>query len=160
MSGRSLDLRCLVEAAPERVFAALTRPGELSAWWGPHGFSTPEVDLDLRVGGAYRFTMQPPEGDAFHLGGEFLEIEPPTRLVSTFRWEEPTPDDRETIVALTLTPVGDTTEVRLLQAGFATDERLALHRRGWRDAFEKLRALLGRGGPGATAGAIAPPGPR
>lgn len=143
--GSVLELRCLVAAPPERVFAALTRPGDLSAWWGPHGFSTPGIELDLRVGGAYRFTMQPPEGAAFHLSGEFLEIDPPSRLVTTFRWEEPTPDDRETIVTLTLAPVDAATEVRLSQAAFATDERLALHRSGWADAFEKLRALLGGG---------------
>jgi Activator of Hsp90 ATPase homolog 1-like protein len=67
---------------------------------GPHGYTTPEIDLDLRVGGGYRFTMQPPDGDRFHLAGEFLKIEPPSRLVYTFRWEEPDPDDRETVVTI------------------------------------------------------------
>ena len=47
--------------------------------------------LDLSVGGGYRFTMQPPDGDPFRLSGEFHEIAPPSRLVYTFRWEEPDP---------------------------------------------------------------------
>jgi len=86
--------------------------------------------------------MQPPDGDLFHLSGEFLEIDPPSRLVYTFRWEEPDPDDRETVVALSLQPVGDATKVWLSQGEFATEARLALHRSGWTDSFEKLRELI------------------
>jgi uncharacterized protein YndB with AHSA1/START domain len=80
----------------------LTEPLELAKWWGPHGFTIPETQLDLRTGGGYRFTMKPPEGDPFHLAGEFLQIDQPSRLVYTFRWVEPTPDDRETVVTLSL----------------------------------------------------------
>ena len=71
---------------------------------GAHGFSIPEVQIDLRVGGSYRFTMQPPEGEAFHLSGEFLEVQAPSALRFTFRWDEPVPDDRETVVELSRTP--------------------------------------------------------
>jgi uncharacterized protein YndB with AHSA1/START domain len=109
---------------------------------GPHGYATPGIDLDLRVGGGYRFTMQPPDGDRFHLAGEFLEIEPPSRLVYTFRWEEPDPDDRETVVTLSLDEVGDATQVSLSQGQFATEERLELHRSGWTDSSQKLRELI------------------
>ena len=92
-------------------------------------------------GGGYRFTMQPPEGEAFHLSGRFLEIEPPSRLRYTFVWEEPHPDDRETVVILSLRAVGDATELSLSQGDFTTEERLALHRDGWTDALAKLREL-------------------
>lgn len=109
---------------------------------GPHGFSTPEVQVDLRVGGSYRFTMQPPEGEAFHLSGEFLEIQAPSALRFTFRWDEPVPDDRVTVVELSLDSLGRRTKVTMTQAGFATNERLELHRGGWADSFEKLDALL------------------
>lgn len=89
--------------------------------------------------------MQPPDGDLFHLSGEFLEIDPPNRLIFTFRWEEPDPDDRETVVMLSLDAVGDATEVLLSQGEFATKARLALHRSGWTDSFEKLRELIESG---------------
>jgi uncharacterized protein YndB with AHSA1/START domain len=140
--GLVLELTCVLDASPERVFAALTTPGELAKWWGPQGFTTPDIELDPRVGGGYRLTMQPPDGDAFHLQGEYLEIRPPTRLVYTFRWEEPVPDDRETVATLTLHAVGDTTELDLSHGEFATEERLALHRDGWSDSLEKLRDLV------------------
>jgi uncharacterized protein YndB with AHSA1/START domain len=47
-------------ATRERVFDALTKPEQVAQWWGPAGFSLPKAELDLRVGGTYRFTMQPP----------------------------------------------------------------------------------------------------
>jgi len=144
-SGLLLQLKCALDAPCERIFRMLTEPVELAKWWGPHGFTTPETELDLTVGGGYRFSMKPPDGDLFHLSGEFLEIERPSRLVYTFRWEEPTPDDRETVVTLTLVVLGDATEVSLLQGWFATEERLALHRSGWTDGFEKLRAVVESG---------------
>lgn len=146
MSGQSsgfvLDLSCALPAPPELVFEKLTVEAELTRWWGPRGFTTPSAAVDLRVGGGYRFAMQPPDGDVFHLSGRYLEVDPPQRLAYTFIWEEPTPDDRETVVVLTLRSSGTGTEVGLTQGQFATEERLELHRAGWSESFERLRDLL------------------
>ena len=134
-----LELGCVVKAPPARVFDLLVDPVELAKWWGPRGFTTPEIRVDPNPGGRYRFTMQPPEGDPFHLSGEYLEIDPPHRLVCTFNWEEPDPDDRETVVRIALDAVGEATQLSLWQGTFATEERLELHRSGWTDSLEKLR---------------------
>jgi uncharacterized protein YndB with AHSA1/START domain len=139
--GLVLELQLVVDSPQERVFTALTESAEVATWWGPLGYSMAEIDLDLRVGGRYRFTMQPPSGDPFHIAGEFLEIEPPRRLVYTFSYEEPDPDDRQTVVALSVEEVGHASAVSLAQRGFATEARLELHRSGWTDSLEKLRAL-------------------
>ncbi len=138
-----VQLKCVLGVPRELIFRMLTDPAELARWWGPHGFTTPEVDVDLRVGGVYRFGMQPPDGDLFHLTGEFLEIDPPSQLVYTFRWEEPDPDDQMTVVRLSLDDVGETTVLSLSQGEFATEARVSLHRSGWTDSLEKLRALTG-----------------
>lgn len=140
--GLILNLECILAAPPEDIFRMLTDSAELSQWWGPHGFTLPAVDLNLTEGGRYRFRMRPPDGEPFHLAGEFLEIDPPWRLVYTFRWEEPTPDDRETVVDLALHSDGKGTRLALSQGPFLTEERLALHRSGWTESFEKLRAVL------------------
>jgi uncharacterized protein YndB with AHSA1/START domain len=137
-----LHLRRLLPAPRERVFRALTGADDLGRWWGPRLFTTPEIELDLRAGGRYRFTMQPPEGERFHVSGEFLEIDPPSWLSYTFRWDEPTPDDRETVVELTVDQFGAATVLSLWQGEFATGERLVLHRHGWTDSLDKLTALL------------------
>jgi uncharacterized protein YndB with AHSA1/START domain len=140
--GYVLELERELDGTPEHVYEMLTEPAKLTNWWGPHGFTLPEVHLDLRVGGKYRFTMQPPVGEAFHLSGDFLEIHVPERLSYTFRWDESTPDDRETVVRLTLRSLGAATQVSLWQGEFATEERVELHRSGWTDSFEKLQAVL------------------
>jgi uncharacterized protein YndB with AHSA1/START domain len=143
-----LSLTWLLDAPREQVFRALSEPAALAKWWGPSGFTTPEIELDLRVRGKYRFSMQPPGGDVFHLAGEFLEIDPPRRLAYTFCWEEPDPDDRETVVTLSLdTPSdhGDATRLSLWHGEFASQARLELHHNGWTESLVKLRELLGSG---------------
>jgi len=137
-----LEQARVFDAPAEHVFGLLTEPTELAKWWGPHGFATPEIQMDLRVGGSFRFTMQPPDGEPFHLSGEFLQIQPPSELKFTFRWDEPAADDRETVVELSLDSLGGSTTVTLTQGEFATEERLELHRTGWADSFEKLDAVI------------------
>jgi uncharacterized protein YndB with AHSA1/START domain len=124
------------------VYRALTDPGELSKWWGPRGFTAPSVDFDPRVGNGYRIAMQPPDGDVFHLSGEFREVDPPALLAYTFRWDPPDPDDRETVATLSLRDQAEQTEVELTQGEFATEERRALHEGGWTDSFDRLQELL------------------
>lgn len=147
-----LNLECTVPSPPETTFLLLTEPARLAEWWGPHGFSIPEVDINLVAGGRYRFRMAPPKGEPFHLSGEFLEIDPPWRLVYTFAWEEPAPDDTETVVDLSLAGTGTGTRVVLSQGPFLTEERLELHRNGWSDSFEKLARAAGSAGRSGAAG--------
>lgn len=140
--GLVLDLEYTLDAPPEEVFRMLTESTELVKWWGPHNFTIPAAELSLTEGGRYRIRMAPPDGEPFHLSGEFLEIDPPWRLVYTFLWEEPTPDDRETVVDLALGSTGEATRLLLSQGPFLTEERLNLHRSGWTESFEKLQAIL------------------
>lgn len=141
-SGLGLQMKRVLRAPRSLVYRALTEPAELAKWWGPRGFTAPSVDFDPRVGGSYRIAMQPPEGEAFYLTGEFREVDPPARLVYSFRWEDPTPDDRETVVTLSLRELDDGTELDFAQGMFATEERRGLHREGWTNSFDKLEQLL------------------
>ena len=138
----TLELKRALPAAPSLVFEAFANPNELATWWGPQGFSIPSLEFHPRVGESYRIEMQPPDGDAFYLAGEFRVVDPPTRLAYTFRWEDPDPDDVETVVDLSFRDLGESTEVALAQGPFKTEARRALHRGGWTDSFEKVEALL------------------
>jgi uncharacterized protein YndB with AHSA1/START domain len=141
--GLRLHMRRVFRAPRTAVFRSLTEPRELAKWWGPDGFAIPSVESDLRPGGAYRIAMRPPEGDQFYLVGEFLEVDPPQRLSYTFRWEDPDPEDRETVVTLWLRDIGGTsTELVLSQGDFATEPRHALHEEGWTQSFGKLDWLI------------------
>jgi uncharacterized protein YndB with AHSA1/START domain len=132
----------VLPAPPSVVFDAFADAGKLARWWGPAGFTVPSVDFDPRPGGSYRIEMQPPDGDAFHLAGEFREVDPPAQVAFTFVWEPPDPDDVETLVELSFRDVGDSTEAVLAQGRFRTEARRELHRDGWADTFDRLAQFL------------------
>jgi uncharacterized protein YndB with AHSA1/START domain len=138
----TLELVRALPVARARVFAAFSDPGELAKWFGPEGFSVGSLDWDLRVGGTYRIEMQPPEADPFFLGGEFREVDPPDRLAFTFVYEEPDPDDVETLVELSFRDHGESTEVVFNQGRFKTEARRELHRDGWTDTFDRLAQVI------------------
>ena len=138
----SVRVQAVMPAPCSRVFHFLTEPWEVARWWGPNGFTIPAIDSDPSVGGRYRIAMQPPEGELFHLQGEFLELDPPSLISYTFRWEEPDPDDVETVATLRLGDLGESTELTVEQGTFATEARRDLHARGWTESFEKLGRLL------------------
>ena len=141
--GQWLRMTRVLPAGREEVWRAMTDPGMVPEWFGPKGFSSPGVEFEPRVGERFRIAMQPPDGDPFHLDGEFREVETPSRLSYTFLWDPPHPDDRETVVTLSLEEGGPETEVPFAQGEFATVERLELHRDGWSDSFDRLEELLG-----------------
>jgi uncharacterized protein YndB with AHSA1/START domain len=132
----------VLPAPPRVVFDAFADPDKLARWWGPAGFTVPSVDFKPRAGEPYRIEMQPPEGDAFHLVGEFREVDPPRRLAFTFVWQPPDPDDVETLVELSFQDLGDSTGVAFTQGDFRTPPRRELHRDGWADTFDRLKEFL------------------
>jgi uncharacterized protein YndB with AHSA1/START domain len=140
----TLEIRREFHASPSAVFWAFSAPDELAKWWGPAGFATPSLDFNPRVGDRYRIEMQPPGADRFYLTGEFREVDPPARLAFTFVWEDPDPDDVETLVELSFRDLGESTEVVLSQGTFKAEPRRELHRNGWTDSFDKLEQLLSR----------------
>ena len=139
-----LEMERVLPAAPPIAFAAFSDADELAKWWGPEGFTVPSLEFQARVGERYRIEMQPPEGDPFHLTGEFREVDPPNRLAYSFVWEPPDPDDVETVVSLSFRAVGEFTEVTFVQGPFRTEARRALHRDGWTDSFDKVERLIAR----------------
>ncbi len=74
--------------APARlVFETWTEPRHLRRWRGPRGFELVACEVDLRVGGRYRFVHRAPDGSQHVFYGQYLEIERPSRLVSTLVYE-------------------------------------------------------------------------
>ena len=138
----TLHLERVLPAPRPLVFRTHAEPDLLAKWWGPKGFTAPSIELDVRIGGGYRIAMQPPDGDLFYLSGEFREVDPPARLVYTFRWEDPDPDDRETVVTFALGDLGESTELIVNQGVFVTEGRRALHEQGWTEGLDRLQELI------------------
>jgi uncharacterized protein YndB with AHSA1/START domain len=72
------------DAPPSVVFEAMTKPEHVKQWWGRlgEGYSVPVCEIDLRVGGKWRFVNRHPQGEAAFYG-EYRTIEPSVRLVYT-----------------------------------------------------------------------------
>jgi len=137
-----LHLEKFLGVPQDRVFAAFIDAEQLRRWWGPAGFAVPRLQFDAVEGMDYRIAMQPPDGDVFHIRGTFRAVEAPRRLVYTFSYEEPDPDDQETLVTLTFDPNHAGTRVVLDQEPFKTAARRELHRDGWTDTLERLEQSL------------------
>jgi uncharacterized protein YndB with AHSA1/START domain len=133
-----LHLEKILVVPKERVFAAFVDAEQLRRWWGPAGFTVERLRFDAVEGTEYWIAMQPPDGDAFHVRGAFRAVEAPRRLSFTFAYEEPDPDDQETLVTLTFESTDSGTRVILDQGPFKTAARLDLHRDGWTETLERL----------------------
>jgi len=80
-----------IAATPERVFRSLTDGAELEAWWGSDDmYRTFDWVIDLRVGGKWSARARGADGVESTVDGEYIEVDPPTRLVYTWRpsWDD------------------------------------------------------------------------
>lgn len=79
------------DAPRHLVFKALTTPALVKRWLlGPPGWSMPVCDIDLRVGGRYRYVWQRDDSDVtMGMGGVYREIEAPARIVNTEKFDQP-----------------------------------------------------------------------
>ena len=76
-------------AAPRRlVFEAWTRPEQVARWFGPRGWTLPLCKIDSRVGGAWRYILQAPDGSKMGMKGICQELIPPERMVSTESFDD------------------------------------------------------------------------
>lgn len=92
-------------AAPRHlVYKAITTPEHVKRWWNAKRGEVTIAEIDLRVGGKWRYVMVLPEGFEVGFHGEYREIVPNERIVSTEAYEGvPSPDDNATLNTVTLT---------------------------------------------------------
>jgi uncharacterized protein YndB with AHSA1/START domain len=86
---REIVMTRVLDAPRSMVFDAFTKPELVRRWLlGPEGWSMPVCEIDLRVGGTYRYVWRHAKGHEMGMGGEFREIVPPERIVSTEKFDE------------------------------------------------------------------------
>lgn len=76
-----LTITRVFDAPRELVFKAWTEVEHLKRWWGPHSFTNPVCEIELRRGGSIRIDMRSPDGTIYPMTGVFQEIVAPERLV-------------------------------------------------------------------------------
>jgi uncharacterized protein YndB with AHSA1/START domain len=138
----SLTLTRRLNAPPEKVYAAWTAPENLIRWFVPPSVvpGTAKADIDLRVGGKYRFSFRKDDGEYFEVGGVYREVVPNARLVFTWAWHS-TPE-RESVVTISIKPEGERTLLTLHHAQFADEVARDSHQRGWTGMLDNIEKLL------------------
>lgn len=88
---RELVISRTFNAPVEMVFDAHTKPELVRQWLlGPDGWTMPVCDIDLRVGGKYRYVWKKEKtGDEMGLGGDFKEVAKPEKYVTTEKFDQP-----------------------------------------------------------------------
>ncbi|MPZ21528.1 MAG: ATPase [Luteitalea sp.] len=120
-SDREVQVTRMFNAPRRQVFKALTMPDLLMRWMhGPNGWTLAVCEVDLRVGGVFRYVWRKTNGREMGLRGVFREIEPPVRIVHTELFDEDWTGG-ETVVTTILTEHEATTtlEVTVLYASKA-----------------------------------------
>ena len=136
-----LEVRRRFAAPRDRVFAAWTSAEALRRWHAPENAAVQDAGVDFRVGGRYHVRMLGNDGNQHLVAGQYREIDPPKRIVLTWRWETQT-DGPESLVTVEFLEVGAETEIVLTHEGLVTEQERAGHRHGWIGCFEKLAASV------------------
>ncbi len=140
----TLEREISIAASPETIWAFLVEPEKMRRWMGTG------ATLDLRPGGAYRIDVIP----GHVASGEYVEVDPPRRLVYTWGWEpgdegpNPVPPGSST-VELELVPDGVQTIVRVLHRDLPSQESVESHGQGWDHYYGRLAAAATGADPGA-----------
>ena len=123
MTGDSVvEISVHIAALPETVFGYFTDPGRYVQWMGT------DARLEPVPGGCYRVLMR----NGVEASGEFVEVDPPRRLVFTWGWtHDPAVPPGATRVIVTLEPENGGTRVVLRHHGLPDDGQRAHHRKGW-----------------------------
>jgi uncharacterized protein YndB with AHSA1/START domain len=126
----------------ERVFDAWTDPEVMRRWLHAGAdWETPTAEVELRVGGRIRVVMRNPEDGSSHgMGGEFVLIERPHRLV--FTWTFDSHAQNAQLIELELAERDGATTVVMTNSAIAAQERWESQQRGWRLCYDNLERVL------------------
>ena len=141
-----LDVRRSYPAPRALVFRALTEADWLERWFCPSPDITLKVtQLDLWVGGRYRFVFRFPGDRTAVVVGEYRTLARPRRLAFIWTWEPPDPHAGvETLVTIDLYEKEGGTELALTHARFPTEQLMRQHEGGWGATLDRLKELIGK----------------
>jgi uncharacterized protein YndB with AHSA1/START domain len=136
-----ISIRRFVQARPEQVFEAWTRPDLMTRWFFPGEGWTATITSDLKIGGSYEIAMRDAEGGRHSQFGVYREIVPPSRLV--FTWSCPELEVRDSIVTVELIDHGERTELVLTHELPPEPAIRRGHEQGWEGCLGNLEKMLG-----------------
>ena len=141
----AVEMSRVFRGSIDQLYSAWTKPEMIRRWLHPGPeWSNPLVEMNLIIGGAYRFGFSHPDEHVDHVvGGTFVEIIHQERLVYTWTWEPPHDDAGiETLVTVQFSAHEEGTLVKLKHERFPTLRLCKMHKDGWVDTLECLQSLI------------------
>jgi uncharacterized protein YndB with AHSA1/START domain len=139
------------KATRKMVFRAYTEPELIRRWMlGPPGWSMPVCEMDVRVGGTYRWRWRSDtDGKEFGFTGTFREVQPPQKLVHTEGYDPGSvgdvyPTSSEALVTTTFAEEGGITTMTTVIDYGSREVRDAAMKTGMTDGMEQSYQLLDR----------------
>lgn len=146
LAEHELVITRIINAPRERVFKAWTDPNYITQWWGPHGYTTPLCEMDVRPGGVFRMHIRSPEGEIYPIKGFYREVVAPERLVYSDDWDEGFRPSAESNVAVTFTEQDGKTLLTIRPIFGSIEERDAMQQQGliegWTEGLQRLELHL------------------
>lgn len=133
----SLNLKRFFPVAPEKVWRAWIDADALRVWFGQTEAAGWQAEMDVRVGGRFRFVMQHADGARYDAHGAYRELEPGRRLAFSWSWRSRA-EAAEGVITVDFAPAGGGTEM-LFRLEPLTDPR---ERDAWRADFQRLELYL------------------
>jgi uncharacterized protein YndB with AHSA1/START domain len=149
----TVEREIAIAASPETVWQFLVDPEKATRWMGKR------AELDPRAGGVYRVEVI--SGNV--ASGEFVEVDPPRRLVWTFGWDpshELSPNDvgpGSSTIEVELIPDGEGTMLRFTHRDLPDAGAAGRHAHGWDHYLPRLQTAAAGGDPGRDTWLDAPP---
>ena len=141
----SLQIKRIIDAPRNRVYAAWTDPAQLRDWFGPEDVQTEDLIVDARVGGAFRWDLTNSEGEKMCCRGEYRELQPNKKVVFTWQWQDDEDwENRESVVTVELSDCDGGTELRLSHEQLPNEQSRDGHTRGWTSALDKLERFVSK----------------
>jgi uncharacterized protein YndB with AHSA1/START domain len=111
-------------------------------WWGPEEFTAVEFDWALKPGRPWRGAMASKQYGASRFGGVIREVERNRRIVFTFRWDEESWRDLDTLVTVTFSEQDGKTIQTFHQSPFSSVAARDSHVDGWNSLFNKQQVYV------------------
>jgi uncharacterized protein YndB with AHSA1/START domain len=145
-SVREIVLTRTFEASRTKVWEAITQVEHVRRWYGCSASALTICEIDLRIGGSYRYSMRSPDGVDHTMTGIYREIIAPERIVQTERYETTGFTGPDALVTMTLTEQGGRIRLQSVILHPDKDSRdghlNAGMETGAREVFDRLAALL------------------
>jgi uncharacterized protein YndB with AHSA1/START domain len=140
-----LEIRRVINAPRDRVYAAWTDPAQLEEWFGPEGVQTNELIAETRVGGKFQWSLTNADGEKMTVRGQYRELQPGRKVAFTWQWQDDEEwEDHESIVTVELWDAAGGTELCLTHTQLPNEQSRDGHNRGWNSALAKLEKFLSR----------------